>query len=100
MPALATELVQAYPLLNACCPECRLQALRAYLSGDNVKAEAAAAVQASRKADQEELAANVSPSHLGMAPSEPQGITLKGRHSLSGIPSMLSHLCLQTCRIW
>ncbi len=39
---------------------CRLQALRAYLSGDTVKAEAAAAVQASRKADHEELAANVS----------------------------------------
>ena len=38
----------------------RLQALRSYLSGDTVKAEAAAAVQASRRADHEELAADVS----------------------------------------
>ena len=44
----------------ACLLVCRLQALRAYLSGDTVKAEAAAAVQASRKADHEELAANAS----------------------------------------
>ncbi len=44
----------------ACLLVCRLQALRSYLNGDTVKAEAAAAVQASRKADHEELAANVS----------------------------------------
>ncbi len=46
---------------EGCLSMCRLQALRAYLSGDTVKAEAAAAVQASRKADHEELAAKREP---------------------------------------
>ena len=78
MPVFAPELVQAYSLLDVCCPECRLQALRAYLSGDNVKAEAAAAVQASRKADQEELAANVSPPYLSIALPEAHGIICRG----------------------
>ena len=96
---LYTKLVQTSSLPDVCCPECRLQALRAYLSGDSVKAEAAAAAQASRKADHEELAANVSFLSLIMALSEPHGITLKGHRSLSGMPSMLCHLCLQTCQV-
>lgn len=49
----------------------RLQALRTYLSGDPVKTEAAAAVQAARKADHEDLAAEVS--CLSILPCQSQG---------------------------
>ena len=96
MPFFGTEPVQTSCLLDVCRPECRLQALRAYLSGDNVKAEAAAAAQASRKANHEELAANVSLPSLSMALSTPHGISCEGRRSLSGRPSMLGHCCLQS----
>ena len=96
MPFFDPEPVQTSCLPDVCRPECRLQALRAYLSGDNVKAEAAAAAQASRKADHEELAANVSFPSLSMALSEPHGIIFKGHCSLSGMTTMPGHCCLQS----